>query len=172
MSELKQNKRVKQYVWNPTLELVGYVLQETKRTIHNKGKRVGKVEGRLDVIHIDERVNIYHDQSKFVKIFIDAGALEEYNELSRGGQRVLTSFINNLNYNEDWIYYVPFNVSKEANIPESKLSVYINELLEKEWIFRSKEKGKFWINLCYVCIGDRDELYRKYLKMIKLHYRI
>ncbi len=155
-------KTLKRHIWNPTFELIGYVLIETKKTIHNKGKRYGKVAGKLDVIHIDERVNVYKDQSKFIKMFLDAGALEEYNDLSSPAQRLMTAIINRIEYNTEYFYYNANHFIKAADIDERKIRSALVELLKKEWIFFSSEKDKYFINLCYVCIGDRDEMYRKY----------
>lgn len=162
-----KEKIVKEYIWNPTLELVGYVITETKRTIHNKGKRLGKVDGKVGVIHIDERVKVYKDNSKFIKVYLDSGALLEYNELSKATQRVLAYLLSIINYGEDWVYIIPTNISKHSNVDESRISLYIKELMNKEWLFKTKERGKYWINLCYVCVGDREEMYRKYLNVTK-----
>ena len=162
---VKQEKKM--YKWNPTLELVGYVLSDTNKTIRNKDKRIGRVSGKLDVIYVNEQVKVYKDNSKFVKIFLDSNALGEFIELSSAAQRLMNFIINRLEYNQDYFYYIGNIMARESNIDESRISTYINELVDKEWIFRSDERGKYWINLCYICIGDRDELYRKYKQAVR-----
>lgn len=167
MNKEVKKKVVKEHLMNPSIVLIGYMLEETKKTIRNKERRVGKVDGKLDVIFNDERVLVYKDTSKFVKMYLDSGALEEYNKLSKAAQRLMTTIINRLEYNQDSFYYSPSLFSKDANINEYSVSIYIKELLENEWIFKSTDFKKYWVNLCYICIGDRDELYRKYRQAVR-----
>lgn len=150
-------------VTNPTNTMVGHVLKEGKETVKsNIEKRVGKVNGKLDVIYTDERVIKYKDAAKFVKFYTEVGALEAFCELSSGAQRLLTVIINRLGYNEDYFYYTPVTMSKQANIAEAALSTYMRELLKEEWIYKSTENKKYWINLVYICVGDRAQMYARY----------
>jgi hypothetical protein len=160
ISKIPLNK--KEFLINPSIELVGYLLSESKRTIRTTKVRVGRVEGRLNKISTDERVYTYEDNSPFIKVYLDSGALEEYNELSSTAQKMMTEIIKMMKYNEDYVWISNLKFSELLNINESNVSAAKNELLSKEWIFRSTEKFKYWINLCYVCIGDREEIYRKY----------
>lgn len=152
----------KEYLRNPSIELVGYLLRETKETLRVKSVRIGKIDGKLDKVVNEDRVYKVVDDNKFVKVFVDAGALREYNELSTSAQRLMTAIIEGLTYNQDWFYYNPIKLSRDSNIGEHNISVYMNELVEKEWIYRSSEKRKYWINICYICFGDREEIYREY----------
>src|SRR5690606_3213869 len=94
----KNNNR-KEYLKNPSIELVGYLLRETKETLRVKSVRIGKIDGKLDKVVNEDRVYKVVDDNKFVKIFIDAGALREYNELSTSAQRLMTAIIEGLTYN-------------------------------------------------------------------------
>jgi hypothetical protein len=161
-SSLKVDKRKKEHTLNPTIELVGYLLSESKRTLRTTKVRIGKIEGRLAKISTDERAYTYVDNSPFIKFYLDSGALEEYNELSSTAQKMMTEIIKQMKYGEDYVWISNIKYSQLLNMSETNVSVAKNELLDKDWIFKSSEKYKYWVNLCYVCIGNRDEIYRKY----------
>ncbi len=154
-------KTIKEYKVNPSIELVGYLLTETKETLRTRDRRIGKVNGKIEVIFNTDRVLKYKDTSKFIKVYVDSNMFREYNLLSSTAQRLLTSIMEKLEYNQDSFYYSPSSLSKDADIDERNVSIYMKELLDKEWIFKSDDKRRYWINLCYFCIGDREEIYRK-----------
>jgi hypothetical protein len=152
----------KEHIVNPGLLLVGHFLYEVKETIRNKDKKFKKVNGSLEVVYTDERVSAYKDIGKFIKVYEESDALGEFIKLSASAQRLMYAIIKETPINVDYFYYAPISLGKIANINEHNVSTYIRELLEKEWLYRSNEKRKYWINPCFFYKGDREELYKKY----------
>jgi len=153
----------REYKYNPSVELVGHLLKETKRTIRTNKVRIGKIEGKLTKIATDDREYVYQDDSKFIKVFLDSDALNEFIDLSSSAQKVLCSIIKTMKYNEDFVYVYNHSLLKDTGLSDTSISLGKKELLEKEWLFKSDVNHMYWINLCYICIGNRDEIYRKFI---------
>lgn len=152
----------RKYLINPSIELVGYLLTETKRTIKTNKVRIGIVDGKLTKISTDDRQFVYQDNSKFVKFYLDSDSLMEFSELSTSAQKMISYLIKNMEYGKDFVYLYNYKMIKEVGLSDTSISLAKNELVEKEWLFKSEETHKYWINLCYFCIGDREEIYRRY----------
>lgn len=162
-SVIEKDKNIfRNYTVNPTLELVGSLLNETKRSVRTIKTRVAKVEGKMTKLSVDERQHILEDNSKFIKVFLDSGALLDFITLSKTAQKILVHIIENIEYNKDFVYVYNYKLIKEIGLGATSVSLGKKELLENQWIFNSEDNNKYWINLCYICLGDREEIYRRF----------
>jgi len=156
----------KRYIVNPSLQLVGYLLKEDKRTVRVKDTRLGRVEGKITTIFNEDREKVYKDNSKFIKVFLDSDTFTEITMLTITAQKVLSAVIKRIEYNKSYVYFSSNLLAKSLDLNTEMITRGIKELVDSEWLFRSDEKYKYWINLGLVCLGNREDMYREYKKTI------
>lgn len=161
-------RKAKKYAQNPSIPIVMFLLKDSKRTLRTKSARIGRVKGKVSEIITEEREKVFTDSSPFIKFFLDSDSLNDFIGLSKGSQIVLAYIVNTkLELGKDWFYW-------DTNLAAGKLEKdykYVwkefSELLKNEWIYRANESGKFWINLCFISYGKREEIVKDYINVTK-----
>jgi predicted ATP-grasp superfamily ATP-dependent carboligase len=160
-------RKDKKHKWNPSLELVGFLLSEEREHIRVKGHRVGRVEGKLEHIVTEEKKIVFTDNSSFIKFYIDSQALNEFIELSISAQRVLVYVLNKITMNEDDFYLGNEECTIKINMDKYSFYKAMRELLDRDWIYLTEYTNRYFINLCFVCKGNRETMYHKFKEATK-----
>lgn len=162
--EIARN-RDKTYKINPALEVVGHDIYENKHLIRTRGTYDGVFKGRPTEIIKEERAKVLQDKAPFLKLYIDTNALALYTELSLGAQKLLLYIIKEkLEFEKDYIYLTLGTIPVSQGMSKATISTGFYELLDREWIFKSNVKYKFWFNINYISFGNREEMYKKFLE--------
>lgn len=161
MEKVKQKDKV--YFINPALEMVGQSMYEVYKAIKTKGHRTIKHDnGSEGKVRIKEEELIIKDKSRFFKFYIDGDGLGKFLELSITAQRVLVYLLTKkLEFGKDYVYVTGTVDCKKVEMSRASFSIGFNELIDQEWLFRSEESYKFWINVGFVSYGDREEMYSR-----------
>jgi len=160
-------RKDKKHRWNPTYQLVGYVMKEGKEHIRTKEHKIGRVAGKVEHIIVEEKRLAVHDSSEFVKFYLDADGINELIELSLGAQRIVAYLLKKLKFNEDTVYLSNIECSNNIGMDRWTYHKAMRELLDREWLFLSEYNNIYFINLCFVCKGNREDMYNKYLSATK-----
>lgn len=158
----------KEYRHNPSIQMVMFLLKDTKRTLRSKYTRIGRVNGRLSEIITEERQKIIDDSSPFIKFYIDSDSLNELIGLSKPAQKVLAYIISKkVQFKEDWFYWDNTVCAREMGTDNKYTWNGFTELLSKEWIYKAVDKNKYWINLCFMSYGKREDIVKHYIDITK-----
>jgi hypothetical protein len=143
--DTKMQVKSKSYRVNPSLSAIGLQIDEIK------------TNGRKKLV----------DKRHFLKVYLYAGALSQFNELSNGARSILAFVLEKqLRFNEHEVIIKPAFIVQELQLDRSTVSRAINELVLHEWIFRSNIPFSYWLNLERVCYGNSEIMYEEYRRTI------
>lgn len=63
----------------------------------------------------------------------------EFSELSTSAQKMISYLIKNMEYSKDFVYLYNYKMIKEVGLSDTSISLAKNELVEKEWLFKSEK---------------------------------
>jgi uncharacterized protein (DUF952 family) len=157
-------RKFERYEHNPSIEVIGRLLWDGKEFVRTLESKPGIYKGLSTEIQIQKVAKTIKDKSPFLKLYIDTNALDEFIELSATSQRLLTHIIKKLQFAVSYIYLDSGIVMRDMEICRSSYSKGLDELLERQWIFRSTETNKYFINLILISYGNREDIYLKEYK--------
>lgn len=159
----KMKKERKQYKINPSLEVIGHFIYEGKKLIRTKGTREGIVAGKPEQIISEERIKTLQDRSAFIKFFMDSDSIQEFIELSSSAQRIVAHIIKyHLEFNKSYVYLTIKELESKLDLGRSSISIGFNELLDREWLYKSDIPYKYWLNISFICYGNREDIYEEF----------
>lgn len=165
--DMANYNKTKEHDFNPSLVEVGKLLMVTKKTKVTGKKRIEK-EGNRRVVVADAKVyEGLKDTSQYKKVYNDADTFLAFCELSKGAQRLMAVIIADLEKEVHWFYYSPGILAKKISVEEYRVSELLKELVNNDWIYKSTEPKKYWINLLLVSSGSRVKLYEEYRAITK-----
>lgn len=163
-----------QHEENPfLLETYGH-LKEISRykrvTSQPTGAYVDRESGEmLEVFDVKSNAFLI-DTQPFLKAYYynSTSFLEEFAEMPKCAQKVLTFILRNIERDKDIVYFSPKNCQKYAKYP-NMTSVYngISYLLEHKFIARSSAEYKYYLNPMKVFNGQRTKVVAKAIKKAK-----
>lgn len=155
-------KERKRYKLNPYLVDVAYDLIEDKKLIRTVGNRKSVIDGKNTIVTTQDYAKGYKDVGLFTKLYSRSNALHELIELTASAQRMLVYIIENkLESDKSYVWLTVGLIGKELEMSDSTTNASFNELLDREWLCRSDEQHKYWINIARICVGARDTIYFK-----------
>lgn len=162
-------ERDKKYTINPYLEVVGHSMFEGKILARTNGSYQGIYKGKEAKIIKEDRVKVIQDRSKYLKFYLDTAALSEFVELSLSAQKILLYLIvNRLEFEKDYVNVTISTIPVGPGMSRTTINSGFYELLDRNWLARSEEPYKFWINVGFFSYGSREEIFRKHYDLSKV----
>lgn len=158
----KKPNKTREYTHNPSINEVGLLLSKGTKTRPTSKKRIEKIGTKFTVVADAKVYHVLKDTSKYIKVYTTGSALLAFCELSSGAQKLMATVLDELENGIHWFYYSPAILGKKVGIHENRISELVKELLEKDWIYKSTDTKKYWINLLLVSVGSRTKIYEEY----------
>lgn len=122
-------------------------------------RETGEMAVTYNTIYTKKKVDV----QKYNKLYINT--LRSLFDLSKNSQLVLDYIYTRLEKNKDYIFFSISDCKEHTNYKDNK-SIYsaLKELVEKEFIAKTGENYKFWINPTVMFNGDRLVIVNEYIK--------
>lgn len=159
-------KSLKEYDRNPFLDNLNVPITPKQQSFVSKNRAIidtttGEVDD--DVLLTGRRK--YVDGEDFVKIFVKE--MEAIFDLSKSGQRVFTYMLSKIKYDDHFIFNMEECLEKTGYKSRTPVFKSLTELIQKEFIAKTKNQFVYWINPKLFYKGDRLVVVREYRKAKK-----
>lgn len=159
-------KNLKEHDANPFIENLNVPITPKMQSFVSKDKAIintttGEVDD--DVLLTGKRK--YVDGEDFVKIFVKE--MEAIFDLSKSSQRVFTYMLSKIKYNDHFIFNMEECLEKTGYKSRTPVFNSLAELIQKDFIAKTKNQFVYWINPKLFYKGDRLVIVREYRKAKK-----
>jgi len=149
----------KVYKENPTIGNILSVLKNTENSLaidYTKENEFGKPEKHI--FRTREKKEI----RRYIKFYEDSNALKNFINLSSLAQKLAVYAIEKTTKGTTHFYFISGEFCEKYHISNTNVGRAMNELLEKQWLFKSDKPKKYWINMSFFFRGSVEQIYYKY----------
>lgn len=165
-SEMIKIKESKEYSENPFLKDLNVPIVPKSNMYISKDKNIVNIKtGEVDDDVLLTGKRRYVDGEQFVKIFVKE--IDAIFDLSKASQKVFAHMLSKVKYDDLLILNIEECLEKTGYKSKGPIFKSLAELIQKEFIAKSKNQFVYWINPKLFYKGDRLVVIREYRKARK-----
>jgi hypothetical protein len=165
-SKMIKIKEAKEYSENPFIRNLNIPLVPKSDIYVSKDKNIVNIKtGEVDDDVLLTGKRRYVDGEQFVKIFVKE--MNAIFDLSKASQKVFAYMLSKVTYNDVLILNIEECLEKTVYKSKGPVFKSLAELIQKEFIAKTKNQFVYWINPKLFYKGDRLVIIREYRKAKK-----
>jgi Firmicute plasmid replication protein (RepL) len=162
-SEIIKLKEAKEYNENPFLKGLNVPIVPKSNMFISKDKNIVNIKtGELDEDVLLTGKRKYVDGEQFIKIFVKE--IEAIFDLSKASQKLFAHMLSKIRYDDLLILSIEECLEKTGYKSKGPIFKSLAELIQKEFIAKTKNQFVYWINPKLFYKGDRLVIMREYNK--------